>query len=161
MKILIYGFGRMGLTHFAILKQLQENSQFTFVDPDKKVNFFAKRNLGAKVIYSDKILSHSFDYALICTPPMFHIPILEKCLQDGIMNIFVEKPFGGVEDDFSRIIFSNQSVHVGYVLRFNPIIQKVKEFIDVSKVLRVEGYYYSNTKYRQAGSSVLIEVWSD
>jgi len=144
-NFLIYGFGRMGLTHYAILNQLQENAQFTFVDPNKKVNFFAKKNLAANVLETDNKLEEHFDYALICTPPMFHIPILEKCLQNGVSNIFVEKPFGGVQDNYSSINKTKQSVKIGYVLRFNPIIQRVKEVIDISKVLRVEGYYYSNT----------------
>ena len=51
-KILLYGFGRMGLTHYAILNQLIENADFVFVDPDKKVNFFAKRNLSlSKLVF--------------------------------------------------------------------------------------------------------------
>lgn len=144
-KVIIYGFGRMGLTHYAILNQLIENADFVFVDPDSKVNFFAKRNLNARIISSDKALNESFDYALVCTPPMFHIPILENCINKNIPNIFVEKPFGGVNDDFSQIVSSSQDISVGYVLRFNPIIKWVKEFIDIEKVDKVEGFYFSNT----------------
>ncbi len=144
-KFLIYGFGRMGLTHYAILNQLISNAEFVFVAPNKKVNYFAKRNLDARILRSDHSLSDSFDFALICTPPMFHIPILEKCITDQIPRIFVEKPFGGVNDSFNADIFTKGSVSVGYVFRFNPIIQWVKESIDVKQVARVEGYYFSNT----------------
>lgn len=144
-KFLIYGLGRMGLTHYAILNQLQKNALFTFIEPDRKVNYFAKKNLKAEVLDTDQKLEDDFDYALICTPPMFHIPILEKCLQKRVANIFVEKPFGGIQNNFSRIINANHSVKVGYVLRFNQIIQRVKAITDISKILRVEGYYYSNT----------------
>jgi predicted dehydrogenase len=144
-KIIIYGFGRMGLTHYAILNQLVENADFIFVEPDKKVNYFAKRNLHARIITTDESLDESFDYALICTPPMFHIPLLENCIRKKISNIFVEKPFGGVNDNFTSIVNSNQFISVGYVLRFNPIINWVKEFVDIENVLKVEGYYFSNT----------------
>lgn len=144
-KILLYGFGRMGLTHYAILNQLIENADFVFVDPDKKVNFFAKRNLSAKIVSSDKNLNQSFDFALVCTPPMFHVSILNNCLSNKIPNIFVEKPFGGVNDDFSILDNSSKSISVGYVLRFNPIVQWVKEFIDIEKIEKVEGFYFSNT----------------
>lgn len=144
-KIIIYGFGRMGLTHFAILNQLMKNTDFVFVDPDKKVNFFAKRNLNARIVSSDLNLNESFDYALICTPPMFHIPILKNCIDKNIPNIFVEKPFGGVNDDLNSILDSNNAVSIGYVLRFNPIIKWVKENLDIDKVEKVDGFYFSNT----------------
>ena len=38
MKILIYGFGRMGLTHYAILNNLVSKTEFYFVDPNKRSN---------------------------------------------------------------------------------------------------------------------------
>lgn len=144
-NILIYGFGRMGLTHYAILNQLKENARFVFIDPDKKVNFFGKKNLNAKIITNDSELDEHFNYALICTPPMFHIPILENCMNKNVSNIFVEKPFGGVKDDFSSAINAEQNIKIGYVLRFNPIIQWVKKHLDITKLLKVEGYYFSNT----------------
>ena len=135
----------MGLTHFAILNQLFNNANFTFVDPDKKISFFAKKNLSAQIVDSDNRLNQNFNHALICTPPMFHISVLKKCLSMGVPNIFVEKPFGGVYDDFSALDNATSRIGVGYVLRFNPIVQWVKENLDVSKIIRVEGSYNSNT----------------
>jgi predicted dehydrogenase len=145
MKVLIYGLGRMGLTHYSILNQLIENADVVFVEPDKKLNFFAKWNLKARIITSDKGINEPFDYALVCTPPMFHIPILENCINNIIPNIFIEKPFGGVNDDFSNLVNYNKSISVGYVLRFNPIVQWVKEFIDIVNIKKVDGFYFSNT----------------
>ena len=145
IKVIIYGFGRMGLTHYAILNHLIQNAEFVFIDPDRKVNFFAKKNINAKILNSDKDLKESFDFALICTPPMFHIPILQKLINDNCKNIFVEKPFGGISDDFTNLINSNYNISVGYVLRFNPIIQWIKQNIDVTKISEVNGYYFSNT----------------
>jgi predicted dehydrogenase len=144
-KFIIYGFGRMGLTHYAILNQLIDKTDFVFVDPNKKVNFFAKRNINAKIVSNDQNLKQSFDYALICTPPMFHMPILKKCIQQKISNIFVEKPFGGVNDEFTSLFNLNHSISIGYVLRFNPIVQWVKEFIHNKQTEKVEGFYFSNT----------------
>lgn len=144
-NVLIYGFGRMGLTHYSILNQLIDNCNFVFVDPDKKVNFFAQRNLKASIFNSDFGLNQTFDHALICTPPMFHIPILNRCLENNISNIFVEKPFGGLDDNFHFAGELQERISVGYVLRFNPIIQWVKNNIRIENIQRVEGYYFSNT----------------
>lgn len=144
-KFIIYGFGRMGLTHYAILNQLIDKTDFVFVDPNKKVNYFAKRNLNAKIVSSDQDLNQAFDFALICTPPTFHVSILEKCIKQKIPNIFIEKPFGGVSDDFSSLVNIEESISIGYVLRFNPIVQWVKEFINIENIEKVEGCYFSNT----------------
>ena len=37
LKILIYGFGRMGLTHYSILNKLTTNSEFYIIEPDNKL----------------------------------------------------------------------------------------------------------------------------
>lgn len=145
IKIVIYGFGRMGLTHYAILNQLIEKVNFTFVDVDKRLKIFAQKNVKAQFVKDDKQLKERFDYALICTPPMYHVSIMENCLKRGDENIFVEKPFGGVNNDFSKIKEKQEKVRIGYVMRFNPIIQWVKENIAVKDVLKVRGSYFSNT----------------
>lgn len=139
----------MGLTHYAILNQLLDKAEFYFVDPDKKVNFLTRRNLNANVVNNDKGLEQSFDYALVCTPPMFHIPILNQLRKKGVPNIFVEKPFGSVKDDFSNFISCDEQIKIGYVLRFNPIVQWVKQFINIDSIVKVEGYYFSNTIERK------------
>jgi predicted dehydrogenase len=144
-KILIFGLGRMGITHYAILNQLLFDANFLFVDPDIKMTYFAKKNLIARVTRNSFSVDEKFDFALICTPPMYHIPILKECIVRKIPNIFVEKPFGGVNDDFTTFYNYNQCIAVGYVLRFNPVIQLIKESIDLDQVVKVEGYYFSNT----------------
>src|SRR5690554_4494273 len=103
-SIIIYGFGRMGLTHYAILNQLLGNADITLVDMDKKVNFFAKKNIYANLVNDAGKIQRKYDYAIICTPPMFHISATEECLSRGDSTIFVEKPFGGIDDDYSKVI---------------------------------------------------------
>ncbi len=144
-KIIIYGFGRMGLTHYAILNQLLCDARFTFVDPDTKIAFVGKKNLDLTFLGSDSNLSTSFDYALICTPPMFHVDILKRCIIKGIPNIFVEKPFGGLNSDYSGLNDLNSRVAIGYVLRFNPIVNWVKKNVDIHQILSIHGSYQSNT----------------
>lgn len=145
IKVAIYGFGRMGLTHYAILNQLVDKIDVTFVDTDKKLSFFTKRNLDAKIVQDDSRLTEKYDYSLICTPPIFHVQIIENCLKRGDKSIFVEKPFGGVKDDFSKIEKNSKSIKIGYVMRFNPLIQWIKENISIEDVKKVKGSYLSNT----------------
>jgi predicted dehydrogenase len=143
MRVLIYGFGRMGLTHYAILNSLLPDASFTFVDPNKVLNFISKKNIKGKFVKSDKNLKGPFDLTLITTPPFIHKELLNNSLSRGDKRVFVEKPFGGHSNfDFDAGV---KNVFIGYVLRFNPIVSWVKENINPEDIKEVKSQYLSNT----------------
>lgn len=144
-SIIIYGFGRMGLTHYAILNQLIEDADVTIVDLDKKVNLFAKKNVHATIKNNPEDIKQSFDLAVICTPPMFHVSTVQDCLRRGDKSIFVEKPFGGIDQDYSEIAKHPDKVKIGYVMRFVPVIKWIKQNVPVDRIIKFEGSYFSNT----------------
>lgn len=144
-EVLIYGFGRMGITHFAILNQLLPSARFTFVDNDRRVRNLAMKNFGHRFISAENLIDYNIDYSLICTPPTSHVSILKSCLERGDNKVFVEKPFGGVGDNFNQFIANTDKIRVGYVLRFNPVVQWIKKNISSEKIIRVEASYNSNT----------------
>ena len=45
MKILIYGFGRMGLTHFSILNGLNPDLDFSVIEPNKILRKILQKNI--------------------------------------------------------------------------------------------------------------------
>lgn len=164
--IKIYGFGRMGLTHFAILNSLT-NSKFTFVDVDWKMNLLTRKNLRANILNSDAKIILRNDFSLICTPPMFHISTLRKCLDRGDKLIFVEKPFGGPNDEIDSRILDSNNIYIGYVMRFNSIVQWIKDNVNPTDVSRIRAHYVSNTIEKKPGgwrngsySGVLNEMGS-
>lgn len=142
-KILIYGFGRMGLTHFSILNGLNRNIQFTVVEPNRVLRNILKRNIKAEFYENDESLNESFDFSLITTPPALHKDLLKKCIKRGDKKIFVEKPFGGHRNIDASDLPNN--IYIGYVLRFNSCIQWVRENIDPKSVKNIYGEYLSNT----------------
>lgn len=143
MKVLIYGFGRMGLTHYAILNSLLPDASFTFVDPNKVLNLISKKNIKGKFVKSDKNLKGPFDITLITTPPFIHKELLNNSLSRGDKRVFVEKPFGGHSNfDFDAGV---KNVFIGYVLRFNPVVSWVKENINPEDIKEVKSQYVSNT----------------
>jgi predicted dehydrogenase len=143
MKILIYGFGRMGLTHYAILNNLLPNAKFTFVDPNSLLNLISKKNIKGRFLKNDKSLSSNFDLTLITTPPFIHEQLVKNCIDRCDNRIFVEKPFGGHSNFKSDI--TNPNVYIGYVLRFNPVTQWVKNNIDPNDIIECHSEYLSNT----------------
>jgi hypothetical protein len=142
MNILIYGFGRMGLTHYAILNGLYPNLNFTIVEPNLFFNILFKKNIKAFFLYNDSKLNNPFDLVIISTPPFLHTNIINKCINRGDKTIFVEKPFGG----HSNIDFpTTNNIFVGYVLRFNPCITWIKSNIMSDEIVSINCSYRSNT----------------
>lgn len=143
MKILIYGFGRMGLTHYAILNNLVLKTEFYFVDPNKILNLITRKNINGNFLTDDTSLKEPFDLTLITTPPFIHKQLVQKCQERGDKIIFVEKPFGGHSNfDFDEKI---RNVFIGYVLRFNPIVNWVKNNVSPNDVVECHSEYLSNT----------------
>ena len=145
MKILIYGFGRMGLTHFSILNGLNPDLDFSVIEPNKILRKILQKNINAKFYADDSSLKQAFDITLITTPPSIHLQLLEKSINRGDKKIFVEKPFGGYTNTNLNNIPESNSIHIGYVLRFNPCIQWVKTNINPLDIKSIHGQYLSNT----------------
>ena len=145
MNILIYGFGRMGLTHFSILRALNPELKFSVIEPNKILRLILKKNINANFYSDDSDLKEAFDITLITTPPSIHLQLVEKSIKRGDKKIFIEKPFGGHNNvDFDNVFTYNQ-LYIGYVLRFNPCIQWVKSNIFPENIHSIHGQYLSNT----------------
>lgn len=144
-RILIYGFGRMGLTHFSILNKLIENKEFYIVESNDRMRFLLSKNIKAKFYKDDSQLKDLFDFTLITTPPFAHLDLLQRCLERGDKTIFVEKPFGGHLNHSFNLNTATSEVFVGYVLRFNPCISWIKKNINISEISSIHGQYLSNT----------------
>lgn len=145
MNILIYGFGRMGLTHFSILNALNPKINFSVIEPNKILRALLNKNIKAKLYADDTTLKEPFDITLITTPPSIHIKLMEKSIKRGDKKIFIEKPFGGFSNTKLENLSDLNSIYIGYVLRFNPCIQWIKSNIDSNEIQSIHGQYLSNT----------------
>ena len=135
----------MGLTHFSILNSLNDDITFTVVEPNKILRKILNKNIEAKFHADDSRLKNSFDITLITTPPFIHAKLLQNCIKRGDKKVFIEKPFGGHTNIHVADNLNGKDVFIGYVLRFNPCIQWIKQNLDISKVKSIHGQYLSNT----------------
>ena len=135
----------MGLTHFSILNGLNPDLDFSVIEPNKILRKILQKNINAKFYADDSSLKQAFDITLITTPPSIHLQLLEKSINRGDKKIFVEKPFGGYTNTNLNNIPESNSIHIGYVLRFNPCIQWVKTNINPLDIKSMHGQYLSNT----------------
>ena len=80
MRILIYGFGRMGLTHFTILNSINENLKFTIIEPNRFLLSILDKNFPhVNFLKDDSSLKEPYDISLITAPPFAHLKLLNKC----------------------------------------------------------------------------------
>jgi len=135
----------MGLTHFSILKALNPNIKFTIIEPNRILRLIQSKNINALFLKSDLNIKDPFDISLITTPPIFHEKLLKACIDRGDNKIFIEKPFGGSTNTKFNQYYSDKNIFIGYVLRFNPCINWIKENISSNEIKSIEAQYLSNT----------------
>ena len=156
MNILILGLGSIGQRHLRNLRKIDKKINFYAVrkkfftphldnknkvikgDIKKKYNIMYLKNLDQ--INKDRL---SIDAAFVCTPSKFHIDEAIWLAKNNI-NIFVEKPLGDSFRNLDKLKNllrkkSNLKHMMGYQLKFNPIILKLKNFL--SKKIIGDIYY--------------------
>ena len=151
MNILILGLGSIGQRHlrnlstlnrkfnfFAIRKKFTTpslNNQNLVTNQDIKKRYNLKYFTSLNQIKKSKI---KIDAAFICTPSKYHINEAIWLIKNNI-NVFVEKPLGSSLKNINKlqklILKKKKILHMmGYQLKFNPIINKVKEILDKNSI---------------------------
>ncbi|MCT7529607.1 Gfo/Idh/MocA family oxidoreductase [Aliarcobacter cryaerophilus] len=164
MKVLIIGFGSIGKRHYDVLSQLSEVQNIDLVTKQNIENIGCYINL--EVVNN----INQYDYFVIASETNKHFEQL-KFLEENVKNklIFCEKPLFQSKQD---IEIKNNRVFIGYVLRFHPLLEKLKEMIKKEKILLVNakcGQYLPswrpNTDYKncysakkEEGGGVLLDL---
>lgn len=132
-KILIIGFGSIGKRHYENLKKINSKFEITFLCRKSSKKSFHEANFIHKI--SDIKLIKP-DCALICNPSSMHIESAIYLIDNNI-NFFVEKPLSNSIEKLEilneRVSKKNIKAMVGFNLRFNRCILKMKEIINSKK----------------------------
>lgn len=142
IKIGIIGFGRMGVTHFAILNTNPNVRVVGICEPDRFIHNLVRSYLEVEYYkdYYNLIDRANADAIVIATPPAMHQEIVEYALKKE-KHIFVEKPF--TVDYFEAIRLAEivkiygKINQVGYVYRYNDIIMKIKEILEKEMIGKI------------------------
>ena len=129
MKVLIIGFGSIGKRHYEVLSQM---SQIQAID------LVTRQRIEGKVCYENiyQVTNISqYDYFVIATETNKHFDQL-RFLEENLDNklIFCEKPL------FSEKMYlniQNNKVFVGYVLRFHPLLKKLKDIVKNEQIIMI------------------------
>lgn len=141
-KLVVIGWGRMGVTHTAIINGLYAQAfDIILVEPNKKVSRITQKTLGYTIVSDINEISLEDAVVLITTPPSIHSPLCDNVLSRGAQSVFVEKPFGL----FDKRVKDDSRISVGYVLRFSEVVQKLKSLIQDEGCLKIGLDYSSHT----------------
>lgn len=127
MNILIIGYGSIGKRHEEVLKSMSRNFE---------IHIVTKQNLDEKVTFKDLDAINDlsvYDYFIIASETYKHYEQLQY-LNSKLKNkiIFCEKPLFEEFKTFGNI---NNIIYIGYVLRFHPLMLKLKEMLTNEKII--------------------------
>lgn len=153
MNILFFGLGSIGQRHLRNINTLFPNYNFFAFRRKFKTPLLNNLNkpLSGRVTLHDKykityveslkslVKKNKIDAAFICTPTSYHLKELLWCLKNNI-HAFVEKP---ISSNLKKIYLlkkliknkKNILVSIGYQMRFNPLINFIKNNLVQKKYL--------------------------
>tara|TARA_B100000965_G_C19593780_1_gene759165 strand:- start:2526 stop:3461 length:936 start_codon:yes stop_codon:yes gene_type:complete len=144
MKILICGTGSIAKRHYKNLIKLGYKD-IIFYKSTRKQILIPKINKNQVYLNLDNALKERPKIAFICNVTSLHIDTAIKCVKKKC-NIFLEKPISNNLKNlnyFKKLVSKNKSkVFVGYMMRFHPLILKLKNMIDNKKIKNI---FYINS----------------
>lgn len=139
LKGAVIGFGRMGITHFAILNTHPSVTMAAVCDTSSFVvkNFQRQCGVQSFTHAGQMFDSVALDFVIVATPSSSHHQMISEAFKRGI-HVFAEKPLTLVALDSERLGEESARTklvnQVGYVNRFNEVFVAVKELL-ISGVL--------------------------
>jgi len=122
-NVLIIGFGKMGKLYSKYLFGFKIG--WNYYDPYISGGIEKLSNL------------NQYTHILISTQPEYHYECYKK-IRDLKFNgyIYIDKPVVIDKNDFN--IFNDEKVFCGMTERYNPVIQKLRELINIEKLISIK-----------------------
>jgi len=136
VKIAQIGIGGWGKNHVRILSQLGVLSAVCDVDKNRSKEFGEQFSVNHYDSVDSLLDSEQFDAAFVCTPTSTHFTIASQLIQSK-KHVFVEKPMTYLSKEGEDLLELANKNHVilscGYIERFNPAVEIVKDFVKSKK----------------------------
>lgn len=130
-SILVVGCGSIGQRHARLLAE-RDNIDILLADPLEQNIKACSSAITPKEVFSDyeKALACKPDGVFICTPNHMHAEMAVKALDAGAC-VLVEKPVDANVSSAAKLAKhpSSHKVMVGYVYRFDTLLQETKKMI--------------------------------
>lgn len=161
-KVGVVGLGFMGAAHARVYSQLNECELVGVCDIDPKKRFIAERYRCKFFKEFRDLLEEKLDAVSVCTPTSTHKKIATEAL--GNSHVLVEKPLATNVRDGERLIKNaaetGKLLAVGYLERFNPAVNKLKEAVDFSQFYSTVSLRFGPIPPRTKDVGVLLDLAS-
>ena len=136
MKIVQIGTGGWGKNHTRVLSQLGVLVAVCDADSQKSKEYGEKYSVNHYESIDELLNTEEFDGAFVVTPTSTHTEIAKKLLEVK-KHVFVEKPMTYQSEDgeiLAKLAEKNKVILTcGYIERFNPAVDVVKEMVNDKK----------------------------
>ncbi|MCO6494367.1 MAG: Gfo/Idh/MocA family oxidoreductase [Bacteroidetes bacterium] len=140
MKVLIIGLGSIAKKHISAIKSISDKAEIYALRSNKHAEQYSD-----VVNVSDWSIANDVDFILISNPTSVHRDTILKAL-DYSKPLFIEKPLmhemKGIESIEEKLRKNNVPTYVACVLRFHPVIMKLKEIMKEKRGLVEEVNVY-------------------
>lgn len=158
-KLCLVGAGSIGRRHLRLLAE-REDVALCVVELNEQSKAAVSQEFPQMPFFDSMeaaITDGGCEAVIIATPHRTHAPLAIKALELGA-HVFVEKPMSdSLEDCVALLNTAKQSdkiVSVGFMFRFDPFVQKVKEIIDSGRIGKILHYSSRFATYNTLRCSV-------
>ena len=136
LRVGLIGLGRMGQNHLRILSMLKGVELAFVADADAALAARIGASQAVPGVSQLDTLLDSAEAVVICTPTVTHADYI-RMVASKVRNIFVEKPLADTLEEANRVarfgVDQGLNVQVGFIERFNPAVQSLKQVLDKSE----------------------------
>ncbi|MBN1942909.1 MAG: Gfo/Idh/MocA family oxidoreductase [Phycisphaerae bacterium] len=143
-RVLVAGLGSIGRRHARLLSERQD-VELTICDPveeHRKDTLATLTNPAAATSDYPAALSERPDAVIIATPNHLHVPMGLQAVEAGA-DVLMEKPISDTLADARQLVAAAEKagrfLQVGYMLRLDPGLQKLKTWIDAGSLGQLVG----------------------
>lgn len=158
-KLCLVGAGSIGRRHLRLLSQ-REDVTLCVVEPNEACKAAVAQEYPQMPFFDSMeaaVTEGGCEAVIIATPHRTHAPLAIQALELGA-HVFVEKPMSDSLEDCVALLNaakkSDKVVSVGFMFRFDPFVQKVKEIIDSGRIGRILHYSSRFATYNTLRCSV-------
>ena len=144
-KLCLVGAGSIGRRHLKLLLE-REDTALSVVEPNEAGRKALQETYPQLPFYDTMdaaILEGGCDAVIIATPHPTHAPLAIRALELGV-HVFCEKPMSDSLSECVQLLQaarrSDKVFSVGFMFRFDPFVQKVKQIIDSGKIGKILHY---------------------
>ena len=136
MKVAQIGTGGWGKNHTRILSQLGVLTAVCDANKERSKEYSEKYSVNSYDSVDALLDSEDFDAAFVCTPTSTHSKIANQLIQKK-KNVFIEKPLTYLSEEGEDLLElakkNNVIMTCGYIERFNPAVDLVKNYVKSKK----------------------------